>query len=288
MVSLSSRPFLIHSSLFPLPWDREAVSMSELGGSAVAESRPQSPVLLTLESVLRIKDERDALARERDALAREHEALGMQIEALDAKLSAAALFMPPEMRSALDVDGDGDEEGGDAGRTRKWAPVILGFLRESEYGLTTTDIKQKLEGHPLEQDLGAYGGALYNAMRKMTLKGELKKDGDYYCLPWQTKPPSAPENERGILRSTILRVITDNSPIKSADIVQYIMDNDLPAANGMKRSTGAFYKALSMLAREGKIIKEGRLYRLASNENEPHDGGTSHGSDAGSNELEFL
>lgn len=275
MVSLSSRPFLIHSSLFPLPSAREAVSVSGQEGDVVPESRSQSPVLLTLESVLRIKDERDSVARE-------HEALGKQLEALNAKLSAAALFMPPEMQAALAADGGGEDDASGGGHVRKWAPVLLGFLRESEHGLTTADIKEKLEGHPLEQDIGAYGGALYNALRKMVSKGELKKDGDYYCLSWQTRPPDAAVHERGVMRPTILQVIADQGPIKSADIVKYIMDHDLAPAHGMKRSTGAFFKALSVLVTQGKVIKEGKLYRVPFNENEPHDGGTSHGSDAGS------
>jgi hypothetical protein len=244
-------------------------------GDVVPESRSQSPVLLTLESVLRIKDERDALARQ-------HEAIGKQLDTLNAKLSAAALFMPPEMQAALAVDGGGDDEGNSGGQARKWAPVLLGFLRESEHGLTTADIRQRLEGHPLEHDVGAYGGALYNALRKMVSKGELNKDGDYYCLPWQTKPLSAPVQERGVMRPTILQVVADRGPIKSSDIIQHILDHDLAPANGMKRSTGAFYKALSGLVNEGKVVKEGKLYRVSSNENEPHDGGTSHGSDAGS------
>ncbi len=275
MVSHLSRPFLIHSSLFPLPSSREAVSVSGQEGDVVPESRSQSPVLLTLESVLRIKDERDSVARQ-------HEALGKQLEALNAKLTAAALFMPPEMQAALTVDGDGEDDGNGGGQTRKWAPVLLGFLRESEHGLTTADLKERLEGHPLEQDIGAYGGALYNALRKMVSKGELKKDGDYYCLAWQTRPPDASVHERGVMQPTILRVIADQGPIKSADIVQHIMDHNLPPASGMKRSTGAFFKALSVLVNQGKVVKEGKLYRVPSNENEPHDGGTSHGSDAGS------
>lgn len=280
MVSLLSRPFLIHSSLFPLIWGREMVLMSGREGIAVPESQPQSPVLLTLESVLRLREERDSVARE-------HEAIAKRLEALNAKLSAAALFMPPEMRAVLATDNEGDEEGGDQNRGRKWAPTILSFLGESKYGLTTADIRQKLEGHPLEQDVGAYGGALYNALRKMIGRGEITKNGDYYCLPWQTKPPNAPTHERGSIRPAILRAISERGPIKSGDILTYLMNNDPAVANGMKRSTGAFYKSLSVLVHEGRIVKEGRLYRVPSDENEPHDGGTSHGSDAGPSELEF-
>lgn len=249
--------------------------MSGQEGDVVPESRSQSPVLLTLESVLRIKDERDSIARQ-------HEALGKQLEALNAKLSAAALFMPPEMQAALTTDGGGEDDANGGGQSRKWAPVLLGLLHESEYGLTTADLRERLEGHPLEKDIGAYGGALYNALRKMVSKGELKKDNDYYCLPWQARPPNAVVHERGVMQPTILQVIAEQGPIKSADIVQHIMDHGLAPANGMKRSTGAFFKALSVLVNQGKVIKEGKLYRLASNENEPHDGGTSHGSDASS------
>lgn len=215
-------------------------------------------------------------------MAREHEALAKRLETLNAKLAAASLFMPPQMKAALAVDGEGDEEGGGPNRGRKWAPTILSILGDSKYGLTTADLMQRLEGHPLEQDVGPYGGALYNAMRKMIGRGEITKKGDYYCLPWQTKPPTAPEHDRGSIRPAILRIISERGPIKSADILSYLMSNDPAIASGMKRSTGAFYKSLSVLIRDGKIIKEGKLYRVPSKENEPSDGGASDGSDAGS------
>ncbi|WP_331308827.1 hypothetical protein [Methylobacterium oryzae] len=234
---------------------------------------PSGQVLLTLDDARRLKEERDAVARE-------YEALGQRLDRLNKQVEALALFLPAHVHERL---FEPTQEGG---RPRKWAPVIFRMLEDAGHGLTTSDIKEGLKGTDLETEIGPHGNSLYNALSKMTLKGELLRERSYYCLPGQ-QPPANASGRPGArqIDLDVVRVLSSKpSGLKSMEIVQEILRAQMPSSSGMQKSTGGFYKALSLLVAAGKVTKQGHLYKLPHHENEPSDGGASDGSDAGSDD----
>lgn len=244
----------------------------------MSESPPQSSVLLTLDDVYRLRDERDAVAQE-------HAALSRRLDELNGKLTAIATFVPPHIKVLLGATPS--QAGGERSETpsrRKWAPSVYHVLMQEGHGLTVSEIKDKLAGNPLVESVGKHNSALYNALSKMVGKGDLIKDGSYYCLPGQSRPENASDESSQSLKMEAIREALKASlvSLRSADILKNILDSGHPASKGMGKSAGAFYKALSSMTQSGEVIREGRQYRLSAQKNEPHDGGTSHGSDASS------
>lgn len=242
-------------------------------GAIVSANPPSGQVLLTLDDARRLKEERDEIARE-------YEALGRRLDRLNKQVEALALFLPAHVHDRL------FESAKESGRPRKWAPTIFRMLEDAGHGLAAVDIKEGLKGTELEAEIGPHGNSLYNALSKMVLKGELSRVSAYYCLPGQS-PPANAANKPGArqIDLDVVRVLSSKpSGLKSMEIVQEILRAQMPSSSGMQKSTGGFYKALSLLVAAGKVTKQGHLYRLPPNENEPSDGGTSDGSDAGSDD----
>lgn len=232
---------------------------------------PAGQVLLTLDDARRLKEERDAVARE-------YEALGHRLDRLNKQVDALALFLPVHVHERL------FEVAHEGGRQRKWAPTIFRILEDAGHGLTSGEIKDGLKGTDLEGEIGPHGNSLYNALSKIVSKGELSKINHYYCLPGQ-KPPEHAVNQSSStqVELDVIQVLRSKSEgVRSMEIVQTILRTQMPSASGMRKSTGGFYKALALLVAAGKVVKQGRLYMLPKNENEPSDAPPSNGSDAGS------
>ena len=217
----------------------------------VSESVSQNPILLTVDDVRRIKLERDEVARR-------YEDLGKLLAELNNKIDAATYFLPAHWQERLLEDAATTEAKG------KWPPAVFAALEKAGHGLTTADLKEHFKGTPLEQDLGYQGGALFNGLAKMVAKGSIIKEDGYYRLPGQILPERPKESDRSQIQIDILQVLKENpNGLKSGQIAQAIIRDNLPAAAGMGKSTGNFYKKLSILVFTGEVIKDGPLYRLA-------------------------
>lgn len=230
-------------------------------------------VLLTRDDVLRLRDEREVATRELAAAT-------YRMERLDAKLNALRLILPdgvvnelfgrvgprPETRSHTE-----------GGRTRKWAPAVFRMLEEAGHGLTTADIRKRLEGTELAEQVGPYGNALYNALSKMVAKRELIKDGEHYCLPRQGKPEGAANNQRGADYQAAILAALVREPLGSGDIITALRSS--PVADRIGKSASYVYTVLSRMAAAGEINKEGALYSLPHKENEPPYGHPLSGSE---------
>jgi hypothetical protein len=234
-----------------------------------------NPVLLTLADVMKIKEEREAAAvAAAEAAAR--------VRALDAKLDAIRLWLPDTLAARVFPPETSDEgDGLTSERKRKWAPTVMGILRESTHGLTTADIRARLVDTPLFDQAGRYGNALYNALSKMVAKGDLLKDGEYYCLPGQSRPENAPKRpaSQGGYEQAIKEVLGKTGGLKSGDIIGALRQTEF--GSGLGKSTGYFYSVLNKMLATGALQKEGRMYSLPPEANEPSDGDPQDSSDVG-------
>jgi len=221
-------------------------------------------VLLTFEDVRRIKAERDVVAA--------------QVETLSEKLKESARFLPINMRAALFATTDNSQ------RTRKWAPTLIRILSEANRGMTTAELKQALQLTPLADDVGVYGNALYNALRKMIHRGEIEKTGEYYGLPGKDAPPAQRQLVGGLkvgsMAFEIMGILKRHpNGLTSKDIVTELQATD--QAGRLKSSPSMVYNVLARFLAQQKLMRKDGIFRLAK-PNEPPGAVAQDGSETGS------
>lgn len=220
------------------------------------DSSPSNAVLLMLDDVRRTKRERDSIALEIDRLTGE-------LTKLDAKLDGIKHWLSPELEAQVFSDDVEIEENGTAHpQSRKWAPVILPIFREAGPGLLQKEVKEKLKAidSPLYFETGLQGGALYNALSKMVKKGELVRDGNYFCLPGQGKPDnSVRSNSRKDYEEAIISVLKERPDgLKSSMLIEKLKKTTV--GENIIKSSGYVFKVLSWMLEINSISKDGQRY----------------------------
>jgi len=214
-------------------------------------------VFLTFEDIIRLRDERDQVKRELESLTTKY-------EALNDRFGTICLILPEEARKH--ILGEESNSDGKSGKEEsvydKWEAVVVPMLQDVGHGITTTGIRKRIEGQPIEEFVGFQGRTLYRSVSKLVERGVLLRDGDYYMLPGQQKPSV----EEGVSLYTVLsKAIVDFlsdkfSPLGGRAIMDGLAGTEIGSTLAEKPTY--FYNVLSRMVSEGKIHKDGRAYVL--------------------------
>lgn len=225
----------------------------------VADSKP-SPVLLRLEDVVALRDERDALGDE-------IEGLKARFEALDRKIHAAALFMRPD--DAARILGVLPE----VKKPEVAIKWVVRAIREEGRGMTLPDLVRRAIAEDVIFTDGDPAVAVTDGAARAHRKGHVKKRGEVYytndlLARLEAAGGMAPRLRResgasgADIRSAIIEALKQaNKALVAGEIIDHIR-RDPEVATALQRNPQHPYTVLSRLAKRGELERVGNMYRL--------------------------
>lgn len=220
-----------------------------------------SSPLVTIEDVIRLRDERSRVSDLIDELQE-------QYNTIDAKIEAISLWLSPDLKEHIFGEhGDDDEGGQDEASASRWERVIVPLLKEKGHGLNSAMIRTLVKDQPIEAEVGFQGRTLYRALQKLCLNKTLVREEDFYMLPGQGKPVDVDGLSMSVvLRNGIVDLFNKTPGSYSVDDIRQALAGTKAGDIALDRPT-SFYNALSRLASDKKLVRDGRVYRLPSDAN---------------------
>jgi len=241
---------------------------------------PSNEFRLSFDAVVERQAKREALAKE---LARVTD----EIAGIDRWLEAVSIIFPQAAQfQAINSQADKEEFRSPLKR------AILTLLEGAPEGLAPRDIARMIkegDDDELRQRLIDNPSGHYNALERMcSQKQIIRYDEKYYThLNFWSSPqskehggPDADRKNEG-MPSFVLSLFAPGVAMSPQDITDAVRADPVHSA-ALERNPGIVYSAISRLYKRNKLVRDGSYYVLPTKENEPRDGGTSHGSDAGS------
>lgn len=237
-------------------------------------------VLLTLQDIIRLKEDYEADARLL-------EELPARIKHKKKKFDAALLFAPPGWEEILrrlepseppliaedDEKAQADvEDAQDGPQTRKkWTTELVRLLDAAESGITRQEALAKLKASGMAGSEGDKG--FYGAIAKLEFRGQLVKVGNMlYSPPVLAKlqaegkvPRHDPETlvrPNGSAMAA-LAVLKDHPEGLDANALRTLVGSRPGAAASILRHHHYIYNVLGTLLDQKSIVKEGEIYKLA-------------------------
>lgn len=248
----------------------------------MAESSPWS-FSLTREEIL-------ARRTKRAEIAGELEKLQHQLAEEDRWYEAVKLIVPPHLLLGVEEAINGAQEGPE--KVSIWRQAVSEALGAATHGMLPREIAASIKeqgSYEAKERIVRNPNGLYNALSRMLSDGQVFKHGDkFYRLGlYQELIHKGELDEDADERSTlgvgafILSFIGEWDSLLPREIIAKLRESD-EYAERIEQNPQYGYSAIARLVRQGRLVKDGAYYRLPHKENEPHDGGTSHGSDADS------
>lgn len=210
--------------------------------------------------------------------------LHAQRDDLQRKLDAAQVFLSVE-RQPAPVQPPPQREYG------VWTNAIRGVLSEKSDGLSVAQMREALSVSGMADKLKENDKGFYGAINKLASKGEIVKDGDRCFLASAHRsyveavaaglrqPIQVDDNSRSPIAKVVLDFVRQRPDgVSSAQLVAYL--RSLPAyQRQIDRNATYAYNVFSRLLRRGNLIKEGKIYKFAFEENEASSGGSEEASE---------
>lgn len=250
----------------------------------MAESSPWS-FSLTREDILARKMKREQIAEEIEKLQR-------LLEAEDRWFEAIRLIVPHDLLAGIrDVVAE-EKEGTE--KASVWRDAVMSALAGASSGMLPRDVALfiKEQGTADAKDkIARNPNGIYNALNRLLGDGQIVRHGDKFYRSDLYEELSAngeledDADEHGLtgVNAFILSLIGEWDKVPPREVISKLREHP-EYSKRVERNPQYGYSALARLVRQGRLEKDGAYYSRTLKKNEPSDGGTSDGSDAGSDD----